>query len=63
MGREISGRAAGREEMRKCFDQSHDQYAEPVDRAFERMGWIIGAPSKRRMKGKLSVTRTAGADR
>jgi putative DNA primase/helicase len=24
-----------------------------------KMGWIIGAPSKRRMKGRLSVTRTA----
>src|SRR6478736_4614254 len=24
-----------------------------------RMGWIIGAPSKRRIKGKLSVTKTA----
>src|SRR6478752_812290 len=23
------------------------------------MGWIIGAPSKRRMKGRLSVTKTA----
>src|SRR6266481_5111870 len=23
------------------------------------MGWIIGAPSKRRIKGRLSVTRTA----
>ncbi|MET0876775.1 MAG: hypothetical protein ABWY14_06530 [Tardiphaga sp.] len=59
VSREIGDRPAGDEKMDEPFGEPHDQYAQPVDRTFEQDGWISGAPSKRRMKGMLSVTRTA----
>ena len=43
--------------MDEPVGEPHDQYAQPE--LLNKMGWIIGAPSKRRIKGSLSVIRTA----
>ena len=55
--------AACSDEMDDLLGQSHDQYAHPVDRALEQDGldhWRNA--SKRRIKGRLSVTKNGFSD-